>query len=132
LQLTNQDLADLSAKTYTGKNAGKMPIEDEFGGGNLSLPLHSRVSGNDFSKSQFYRSDGRLCVSCGKPLHREQKEGSKFCSAKFVGYEPAHKCRNADSNRRNNLKRKMEKINKKGVLFDVTQHGDDIEQMKTG
>jgi hypothetical protein len=45
--------------------------------------------------------------------------GSRFCSAKYVGYFAAHQCRNNDSNARNNRIRKINKINSKGVLFDI-------------
>jgi len=61
----------------------------------------------------------RYCLSCGKELHQEQKPGSKFCSSKFVGERSAHQCRNNDSNQRNNFKRKIEVIKRRGVLFDV-------------
>jgi hypothetical protein len=61
----------------------------------------------------------RYCLSCGKELHQEQKPGSKFCSSKFVGEKSAHQCRNNDSNQRNNFKRKVEVIQRRGVLFDV-------------
>ena len=61
----------------------------------------------------------RLCKTCGKELHSSQRPGSKFCSSKFVGEKLAHQCRNNDSNHRNNFKRKVEVIQRRGVLFDV-------------
>ena len=60
----------------------------------------------------------RVCLSCGKDITNQHKN-SRFCSAKYVGYREAHKCRNSDSNSRNNRKRKIEKIISKGVLFDI-------------
>ncbi len=66
------------------------------------LPLHNRV-----------------CLSCGKDIS-SQKSGSKFCSAKIVGEDDAHKCRNSNSNKRNNFKRKVEIIKGRGLLFDIT------------
>ncbi|MEO6232886.1 MAG: hypothetical protein ABJB11_19710 [Ferruginibacter sp.] len=56
----------------------------------------------------------RFCLSCGKDINN-QKGGSKFCSAKYVGYEAAHQCRNNCNNR----KYKIEKIQRRGVLFDI-------------
>ena len=56
----------------------------------------------------------RFCQTCGKDI-TNQKGGSKFCGAKYVGYEAAHQCRNNS----NNLKYKIEKIQCRGVLFDI-------------
>lgn len=61
----------------------------------------------------------RHCLSCGKELNPAQRQDSKFCSAKYVGYEQAHQCRNINSNPRNHLKRKIEMIRSRGVLFDI-------------
>jgi hypothetical protein len=60
----------------------------------------------------------RVCRSCGRDITNQHKN-SRFCSAKYVGEREAHKCRNSDSNPRNNRRRKIEKINSKGVLFDI-------------
>lgn len=51
----------------------------------------------------------RLCLSCGRDIS-DQDPKSKFCSAKFVGEERAHKCRNDNSNPRNQHNRKLVKI----------------------
>lgn len=61
----------------------------------------------------------RVCQSCGRDISN-QSPRSKFCSAKYVGYREAHKCRNMDSNPRNNLRSKIEMINRRGVLFEIT------------
>ncbi len=65
---------------------------------------------------------GRYCQTCGKDISH-QRPGTKFCSAKFVGYSQAHKCRNTDSNPRNNDKNKLNKLDEKGIsfLFDPVQ-----------
>lgn len=60
----------------------------------------------------------RVCATCGNGISNQHTE-SRFCIAKYVGKEAAHKCLNLDSNRRNNRKRKIAKINSRGVLFDV-------------
>jgi hypothetical protein len=60
----------------------------------------------------------RVCQSCGRDI-TNQHRNSLFCSAKYVGEREAKKCRNYSSNPRNNLKRKIEKINRRGVLFDI-------------
>lgn len=60
----------------------------------------------------------RACQSCGKDISGQHKK-SLFCSAKYVGERAAKKCRNNNSNPRNNRKRKIEKIKRKGLLFDI-------------
>jgi predicted RNA-binding Zn-ribbon protein involved in translation (DUF1610 family) len=60
----------------------------------------------------------RYCISCNKEI-THQRDTSKFCSPKYVGVVEAHKCRNIDSNKRNNLKNKIHRIMSKGVLFDI-------------
>ena len=59
----------------------------------------------------------RFCRSCGNDI-TNQKESSLYCSEKYVGYEAAHRCRNTNNNR----KYKIEKINRRGVLFDITPY----------
>ena len=66
----------------------------------------------------------RYCLSCGKELNPAQRANSKFCSAKFVGYEKAHQCRNNNSNPRNRFKRKIETIRGRGLLFDIIPYID--------
>lgn len=61
------------------------------------------------------------CKSCGRDISN-QKEGSKFCSAKFVGEAAAHQCRNINSNPRNHFKNKIRGIQAKGVLFDIVPY----------
>jgi len=67
-------------------------------------------------KSKNVESDTprRYCISCNKEI-THQKDNSKFCSPKYVGVVEAHRCRNADSNLRN----KIHRINRRGVLFEI-------------
>lgn len=46
------------------------------------------------------------CKGCGRIIQNPRK-GQLYCSAKEVGYNEAHKCRNNDSNIRNNAKRSI-------------------------
>lgn len=56
------------------------------------------------------------CISCGRDISH-QKKGSKFCSELLFGKE-AKRCRNIDSNPRNNYIRKEERIYPGLLLFD--------------
>lgn len=60
----------------------------------------------------------RKCQSCGNDISH-QRGNSKFCSPKYAGEKEAHRCRNANSNPRNNLKRKLDVLQSRGLLFDV-------------
>jgi len=61
----------------------------------------------------------RECRSCGRDISG-QNPRSVFCSEKVFG-KIAKKCRNLESNPRNNFKRREEKILKNGILFDINQ-----------
>lgn len=85
-----------------------------------STELHNftlKIKGKNVG-SQLLPQTKRVCLSCGKDIST-QKSGSKFCSAKIVGESEAHKCRNTNSNQRNNFKRKVELIQGRGLLFDI-------------
>ncbi len=61
------------------------------------------------------------CKITGKDIS-DQRKGSKFMSAKRIGYREAHKLRNIDSNPRNNLRRSLNKLCMTPALFDSTQY----------
>lgn len=85
---------------------------------NHLLPdLTIKVNGKNGQKG--FTLKKRYCISCNKELNPAQKNNSKYCSAKFVGKAAAHKCRNNNSNHRNNLKKKIKLITSRGLLFDI-------------
>jgi hypothetical protein len=60
----------------------------------------------------------RCCETCGKDISMNRK-GSIFCSEK---YNPdAKKCRNKNSNPKNNFRTQFKKINKQPSLFDIPE-----------
>lgn len=61
----------------------------------------------------------RFCKSCGRDIS-DQKEDSRFCSAKYVGERAAHQCRNRDSNQRNNFLSRERRMYGGLNLFNVT------------
>lgn len=61
----------------------------------------------------------RYCVSCGRDISN-QKKGSVFCGEKQFG-RGAKKCRNKDSNFRNNKLKKESRLYNGFLLFDVTE-----------
>ncbi len=76
-----------------------------------------KIKGKNGEKNVILKK--KYCLSCGKEVNPAQKNNSTFCSAMFVGEAAAHKCRNNNSNPRNNRIRKIHRINSKGVLFDI-------------
>lgn len=90
---------------------------------NLYSTISDNGSTNDFTiniigKNVDTQQSKRTCQSCGNDISGQDKK-SKFCSAKYVGYQKAHQCRNNNSNPRNNFNRKIEVINSRGVLFAI-------------
>jgi hypothetical protein len=63
----------------------------------------------------------KYCKSCGRDITHQNRR-SVFCSVKFVGEKESKKCRNRDSNNRNNLLNKIKKINSRGVLFSIEEY----------
>jgi hypothetical protein len=59
----------------------------------------------------------RHCKSCGKDIS-QQKKGSLYCSESLYGAE-GKKCRNRNSNPRNNFYKKEKKAKERGLLFDT-------------
>ena len=57
------------------------------------------------------------CHTCGKPINTGNAT-AKFCSPKERGEAAAKRCRNADSNLRNNKRRALRKAVSEPVLFD--------------
>ncbi len=63
----------------------------------------------------------RVCKTCKRDISH-QHPNSLFCSEKYVGKEQAHKCRNGDSNPRNNLQRREQRRYGAGDnLFNVAE-----------
>ena len=60
----------------------------------------------------------RFCKTCGRDIS-DQKGNSRFCSARLVGEKQAHKCRNMDSNKRNNFLNREKKMYGDQLLFEV-------------
>lgn len=81
---------------------------------------HCKDCGNSYLEYTRKPNNIRTCLSCGKDIS-QQHPRTKFCSAKFVGEQQAHKCRNMNSNPRNNYKNGVKRIMAKGAtLFDLT------------
>ena len=59
----------------------------------------------------------RRCPTCGRVLTSSSSR-AKFCTAGEVGQQAAKKCRNTDSNPRNNAVATLRKIESQGLLFD--------------
>ena len=65
-------------------------------------------------------TDKRYCKTCGLDIS-QQDARSQFCSERLFGKD-AKRCRNRDSNPRNNFLRREEVKSKRGLLFDITPY----------
>ncbi|MFP4095791.1 MAG: hypothetical protein ACLFUB_15000 [Cyclobacteriaceae bacterium] len=63
----------------------------------------------------------KKCIITGQDIS-DQRPGSRFISASKIGYYPAHNVRNADSNPRNNLRRRINRYADQPTLFQVNQY----------
>lgn len=70
--------------------------------------------------SQPIQNNETQCKGCGRIIQNPRK-GQKYCSAKEIGYDEAHKCRNNDSNIRNNTKRSIRRILSIPLMFDLSE-----------
>jgi hypothetical protein len=95
-------------KNYPNLPSGQKDILPEF---------TIKIKGKKGEK--VFTPEKRKCLSCGNELNPAQNINSKYCSAKYVGYERAHQCRNIKSNPRNNFKNQIKKITGRGLLFDI-------------
>ena len=60
-----------------------------------------------------------ICKGCGRVIENP-RPGQKFCSAKVVGYENAHKCRNMVYNPKHNTQRTIKRILSIPLMFDLS------------
>lgn len=72
----------------------------------------------------------RYCKICGRDISN-QKKGSVFCSEKLYGKE-AKKCRNKDSNKRLEIKRKITRLFKHNIFLQITykdEYGNEYSEV---
>ena len=99
-----------------------------------SYPILSLVENNTVTQNDTHivphigKQDKRYCLTCGRDISHQKPE-SKFCSEKLYGPE-VKKCRNINSNPRNNFKKKLSKILSGPQLFDSSQYLKLSEQQR--
>ena len=74
-------------------------------------------------KEPIEKDSVKLCKGCGKIIQHPRANQS-YCSAKVVGYEQAHRCRNSVSNKPNNQRTTFKRIVSIPLLFDLTEFID--------
>ena len=62
----------------------------------------------------------KRCISCGRIMPNPRK-GQLYCSANDVGYVEAHRCRNFNSNPRNNTKKSIRRVLSIPLMFDLSE-----------
>lgn len=117
----SQYLNSFSIKSYPEITAPVYSENDTRTPENLKTNLpRNNTSNSMLNWSNLITVEKRFCKSCGRDI-TQQRKGSMFCSEKLFGKE-AKKCRNIDSNPRNNYRHKEERIYGGGfLLFDINQ-----------
>lgn len=62
----------------------------------------------------------KRCNTCGRIMPNPRK-GQLYCSAIDVGYSEAHRCRNNNSNPRNNTKKSIRRVLSIPLIFDLSE-----------
>ena len=62
----------------------------------------------------------KRCITCGRIMQNPRK-GQLYCSANDVGYIEAHRCRNFNSNPRNNTKKSIRRVLSIPLMFDLSE-----------
>jgi len=118
---TLQELTDPAKNDITGINRsdkGLKPVKFTNGHRSTDPTPGGIIPGEEDQGAEPPR---RYCLSCGKDISH-QRPNSKFCSAKYVGYQNAHRCRNIDSNPRNRIKYMQEREKDCFTLFDTSPY----------
>lgn len=103
---------DITAKLINEKWRMLIAMKPLKSGNDLTdLKNSKRVSSDSLDNTSIHThlsNSKKNCKTCGRDIS-EQKGNSSFCSAKYVGEKAAHKCRNMDSNKRNNIANREKK-----------------------
>lgn len=97
--------------------AGPSLVADAGAGILLALPRPSAYLAADDDEREQMKPAARRCPTCGRVLTSSSSR-AKFCTAGEVGQQAAKKCRNTDSNPRNNAVATLRKIESQWQLFD--------------
>ena len=115
-----QELRDVSTANEIEKKWYELPTiqnGSELKDG-TNYPVDKRVI---CTTTESIESDGlKHCKGCGRIISKPRSNQS-FCSAKEVGYEQAHKCRNSNSNPRNNARTSFQGLVSIPLLFDLSE-----------
>jgi hypothetical protein len=82
----------------------------------VKLDIEETASGTQ-TEGSVNEPERRYCSTCKKEI-THQHPNSKFCSAKYVGYSQAHRCRNNESNERYREKKLIKRERESLTLFD--------------
>lgn len=94
-------------------------------GTNSLLQKRDKFTGSNTTEGQIHPIDkkrkctqAKTCIVTGADIS-DQQDGSRFISAKKIGYLEAHRIRSKDSDPRRNLKKRIEKYDSMETLFDM-------------
>lgn len=79
-----------------------------------------KMNGYSVPKGPIEKDGLKHCKGCGRIIPNPRVNQS-YCSAKEVGYNQAHKCRNSNSNPRNNARTSFQGLITIPLLFDLSE-----------
>ena len=118
---TLQELTGVAKSNITGidtSSIGSEPVKLSGRDQSTDTPPGGIIPGAEVQGAEPPR---RYCLSCGNDI-THQRANSTFCSAKYVGEQNAHRCRNLDSNPRNRIKYMIEREKNCLTLFDTSPY----------
>jgi hypothetical protein len=120
------ELLTIDLKTLQELTGGKKP--------NITGIDTSNIGTNtvmlDMNDPAYEHPQRRYCLTCGNDI-TNQRSGSMFCGAKYVGYSRAHRCRNIDSNPRNRIRYILDQERINPTLFETTPFFIHYRQLST-
>jgi len=111
-----QELRDVSTANEIEKKWYKLHTFENEKGTNYTVDKRVICTKTETTETD----DEKHCLSCGKVIPNPRFNQS-YCSAKNVGYEQAHKCRNSSSNPRNNTKKSIRRVLSIPLMFDLSE-----------
>ena len=79
-----------------------------------------KMNGYSVPKEPIEKDGLKHCKGCGRII-TSPRINQSYCSAKEVGYKQAHKCRNSNSNPRNNARTSFQGLVSIPLLFDLSE-----------
>jgi len=97
--------------------------------GDLSIDENNNINPESSTKylpkSHHKAIEKRTCKTCKKDITHQRRQ-SLFCSSKYVGEKQAKQCRNKNSNRKRDFKKRILKADAKNKFIAITYENENL------